>query len=107
MTLHSVELLDRDITARILLADDDPRLLESLQGLLKLYEYQVDIAVGGPAAIEQLSDNRYDLLLLDLRMPEVSGHDVMQHMLDHEIGTMTIVVSGETSIDDISRALRN
>ena len=107
MTLHSVELLDRDITARILLADDDPRLLESLQGLLKLYQYQVDTAVGGQAAIEQLSNNRYDLLLLDLRMPEVSGHDVMQHMLDHDISTMTIVVSGETSIDDISRALRN
>jgi diguanylate cyclase (GGDEF)-like protein/PAS domain S-box-containing protein len=107
MTLHSVELLDRDITARILLADDDPRLLESLQGLLKLYQYQVDTAVGGRAAIEQLSNNRYDLLLLDLRMPEVSGHDVMQHMLDHDIATMTVVVSGETSIDDISRALRN
>lgn len=106
MTQQSVELLDRDITARILLADDDPRLLESLQGLLKLYQYQVDTAVGGQAAIEQLSNNHYDLLLLDLRMPEVSGHDVMQHMIDHEIATMTIVVSGETSIDDISRALR-
>jgi len=107
MTLHSLELLDRDVTARILLADDDPRLLESLQGLLKLYQYHVDTAVGGQAAIEQLSNNHYDLLLLDLRMPDVSGHDVMQHMLAHEIATMTIVVSGETSIDDISRALRN
>jgi diguanylate cyclase (GGDEF)-like protein/PAS domain S-box-containing protein len=106
MTLHSVELLDRDVTARILLADDDPRLLESLQALLKLYQYQVDTAVGGAAAIQQLNSNHYDLLLLDLRMPDVSGHDVMQHMLDHDIATMTVVVSGETSIDDISRALR-
>ncbi len=107
MTLHSVKMPDRDVTASILLCDDDPRLLESLQGLLKLYHYQVEIACGGAAAIEQLSRNHYDLLLLDLRMPDVSGHEVMQHMLDHDVDTMTIVVSGETSIDDISRALRN
>src|SRR6185295_18162086 len=42
-----------------------------------------------------------------LRMPDVSGDDVMQYMTTHQIATMTIVVSGETSIDDISRALRN
>jgi len=93
--------------ARILLADDDPRLLESLHALLQLYRYDVDTALGGQEAIAQLCRNHYDLLLLDLRMPDVSGHDVMQYMTTHQIATMTIVVSGETSIDDISRALRN
>jgi diguanylate cyclase len=92
--------------ARILIADDDPRLLDSLQSLLKLYDFEVDRALGGRAAIEQLHKSRYDILLLDLRMPEVSGHDVMQHMLDHKILTTTIVVSGETAFDDIASALR-
>ncbi len=68
----------------------------------------MDTALGEQvAAIEKLSQQHYDLLLLDLRMPEISGHDVMQHMAQHNISTMTVVVSGETSIDDISRALRN
>ncbi|HUH38336.1 MAG TPA: EAL domain-containing protein [Spongiibacteraceae bacterium] len=93
--------------ARILLADDDPRLLESLRGLLNLYHYQVETALGGAEAIRLLQESTFDLLLLDLRMPEVSGHDVLRHMRDNAIATMTIVVSGETALDDITQALRN
>ena len=92
--------------ARLLLADDDPRMLESLSTLLKLYDYQVDTALGGKNAIKKLTENQYDLLLLDLKMPEVSGHDVMRYMTEKNISTMTIVVSGGTSLDDISMALR-
>lgn len=93
-------------SARILLADDDSNLLESLKGLLNLYQYQVDIALGGQKAIDMLQDNTYDLLLLDLRMPEVTGHDVLRYMKSQSIATMTIVISGETSLDDIAQALR-
>ena len=92
--------------ARILLADDDPRLLDSLRTLLQHHDYQVETALGGASAIEKLSSNQYDLLLLDLKMPDVSGHDVLRYMSAHEIDTLTIVVSGETSLDDISQALR-
>jgi len=97
---------EHEAPAHILLADDDPRMRESLHRLLSLYHYRVDTAAGGQEAIAQLCRNHYDLLLLDLRMPEVSGHDVLHYMAEHQIATMTIVVSGESSIDDISRALR-
>ena len=93
--------------ARILLCDDDPRLLDSLRALLELYDYQVETALGGQNAIDMLAGNRYDLILLDLKMPNVSGHDVMNYMSTNNINTMTIVVSGETSLDDISKALRH
>jgi diguanylate cyclase (GGDEF)-like protein/PAS domain S-box-containing protein len=93
--------------AHILLIDDDPRLLDSLRRLLTVYGHRVDVALGGAEAIARLGDARYDLLLLDLRMPHISGHDVMRHMANNGIDVMTIVVSGETSLDDISHALRN
>jgi len=93
--------------ARILLADDDSRILDSLQELLTLYDFRVDTALGGQNAIDKLASNQYDLLLLDLKMPEVSGHDVMNFMSKNSISTMTIVVSGETSMDDVSKALRH
>ncbi len=93
--------------ARILLADDNPRMLDSLSGLLKLYDFQVETALGGQNAIDKLATNQYDILLLDLKMPGVSGHDVMSFMSNNNINTMTIVVSGETSMDDVSKALRH
>jgi diguanylate cyclase (GGDEF)-like protein/PAS domain S-box-containing protein len=91
---------------RILLADDDVRLLDSLQMLLTVRGYQVDKAIGGAEAKQRLSSEPYDLLLLDLRMPRVSGHEVLRYMRDNEIRPMTIVVSGETSLSDITGALR-
>ena len=93
--------------ARILLTDDNPRMLDSLRMLLELYSYKVDTAASGQIAIDKLSNNQYDLLLLDLKMPEITGHDVMNFMSNNNIDTMTIVVSGETSINDISNALRH
>lgn len=93
--------------AKILLADDDPRLLESLQQLLSMHGYDVDVALGGRQAVAMLAQERYDLLLLDLSMPEVGGHDVMRAMKERNIATMTIVISGNTSIDGITTALRD
>jgi len=94
-------------SAHILLTDDDPRMLDSLRLLLELSNYKIDTASGGQSAIDKLSNNQYDLILLDLKMPEVTGHDVMQFMSDNHIKTMTIVVSGETSINDVGNALRH
>lgn len=91
---------------RILLVDDDPRMLDSLSALLTLYDYHIDTALGGQEALPKLSTNTYDLLLLDLKMPVVDGHDVMRYMHDHKIDTTTIVVSGESSLEDIRKALR-
>ncbi len=104
---HLKSTNNRANDAHILLADDDPRMLNSLSTLLQLYDYRVDTALGGQNAIDKLSTGKYDLILLDLKMPEVSGHDVMHYMSNHNINTMTIVVSGETSLDDISKALRH
>lgn len=92
---------------RILLADDEVHMLDSLQALMSYYGYQVDTALGGQAAIEKLSQGNYDILLLDLKMPGTDGHTVMEYMAANELETLTIVVSGETSYQDMSRALRN
>ena len=92
---------------RILLSDDDPRMLQSLSGLLGMHDYRVETALGGRQALEMLQRERYDLLLLDLAMPEVDGHEVMRVMKERNIPTMTIVVSGNASLDGIASALRS
>ncbi|MBS0002882.1 MAG: EAL domain-containing protein, partial [Thioalkalivibrio sp.] len=91
---------------RILLSDDDPRMLESLRGLLSMHKYQVDTAPGGRRALEMLEQKQYDVLLLDLAMPDVDGHEVMRGMKERKITTLTIVVSGNASLDGIASALR-
>jgi len=91
----------------ILLVDDELNMLESMRALLTHYGYRIDTALGGAAAIEKLSVAHYDLLLLDLRMPGVDGHQVMEFVNEQALDILTIVISGETSYAEMSRALRN
>jgi len=82
-----------------LIVDDDPIVLKSLRELLALRGIDADIAIGGREAIVRLDQKEYDLVLLDLQMPYVNGHDVMRHIKNQDINTSVIVVSGETSFE--------
>jgi len=84
---------------KILIVDDDPVVLKSLKELLSIRGLNTDTAIGGQEAICQLNQNQYDLVLLDLHMPYVSGHDVMAHITSKNINTSFIVISGETSFE--------
>jgi PAS domain S-box-containing protein len=58
---------------RALVVDDEPDLAQTLAGLLQGEGFEVAVAVGGAAAIEQLRDSEFDVVLSDLRMPGVDG----------------------------------
>jgi len=94
------------IVARILVADDDPRLVNSLSSLLEQQGYLVTSALGGREACRQLSTRTFDLAMLDLRMPELDGFAVMAHAAKVQPKCFIIVVSGESSFSAVSRALR-
>jgi len=92
--------------AHILVVDDEYRLLTSLEKLLTAQGYQVTTALGGLDACKQLTDSNFDLVLLDLKMEDLNGHQVMDFIAENEIDVATIVVSGESSFSAVSKALR-
>jgi len=89
---------------KILIVDDDPIVVKSLKDLLAVRGFNPDSAIGGQEAICQLNQNEYDLVLLDLHMPYVNGHDVMEHIRNNRINTSVIIVSGETSFEAAKKA---
>lgn len=88
----------------ILLVDDDQTLLLSLQKLLSIKGYESDTAHGGEDAICQLNKKEYDLVLLDLHMPDVNGYDVMQHIKTDVNKPAIVIISGETSFEAARKA---
>lgn len=92
--------------AKILVVDDDQRLLESLCRLLQTCGFQVDAAQGGRIACRQIQTQGYDLVLLDMRMPDMNGLQVMAHLQANAIDVPVVVVSGEASFGIVSKALR-
>ena len=94
-------------TARLLVVDDEPRMRQSLVDLVRLQGYEADSAENGRVAIQRLKEAAYDLVLLDLFMPDIDGYAVMQHMVEHYPKTSVIVVSGDSTIQAAIHALRN
>ena len=92
---------------RLLLVDDEPRLLTSLYELLRVQDsYQLVTATTGAEALAALSRQQFDLLLLDLRLPDMSGHEIMDFVNVREIDCDVIVMSGEAGIEAAIGALK-
>lgn len=66
------------MTRKLLIADDEPNILISLEYLLKREGYQVTVARDGEEALEAVSRDCPDLLLLDVMMPKKNGFEVCQ-----------------------------
>ncbi len=90
---------------RLLLVDDKPELLKSLSEIVRLHGYKVTEALGGRAALEMLDTHEYDVVLLDLIMPDVNGHDVLDFKESRNLSAKFIVVSGDASFDGAMRAM--
>ncbi|MBJ7311542.1 EAL domain-containing protein [Rugamonas sp. CCM 8940] len=91
---------------RLLLVDDEPRLLSSLYELLRDRDYQLVTATCGSEALAQLSRLKFDLILLDLRLPDMSGHQIMDFINERGIEGDVIVMSGDVGIEAAIGALK-
>lgn len=99
-------LTETQICNTVLIVDDEPGQLDSLNELMRLSGYQVNTASSGNEAIDLLEQNPYDTILLDLNMPNGSGYDVIDHVVNHNVHVKVIVVSGNTDFDSTRNALK-
>ncbi len=91
---------------RILLVDDEPRFCESLAQLLTLSGYQVIIARRGNEAVELLAKNSFDLLLLDVELPDMFGYQIMDSLKDENFGIPSIMLTGNATVETAIEALK-
>lgn len=92
--------------SRILVADDDRRLAASMQSLMECHGHTSDVVFDGQEAIERLKKGSYDVVLLDLLMPGTGGHEVLACLQESGLATLAIVISGETSMKEVTLALK-
>jgi two-component system response regulator MprA len=95
---------------RILVVDDDPMVATTIQRVLLPEGYDVDVALGGAAALDRARDRRPDLVVLDLMMPGIDGLEVCRQlradgnlpilMLTARSGTADRVRGLDTGADD-------
>ena len=90
----------------LLIVEDEPRYLESTRLLLAQYVHSIDAALSVAQAMALLAERSYDLALLDLRLPDGSGHEIMAYIRAHHPDCRIIVASGDSEIDSAIQSLR-
>lgn len=98
--------LPAELPPLVLLVEDEPRLLNSLKALLQGRGLEMCGAQTGGDAMRQLSARSFDLVILDLGLPDVSGHEVMDFINATNMCADVIVTSGESGIDAAIGALK-
>mgnify|MGYP001580218823 CR=1 FL=1 len=80
--------------ANILVAEDEAQLLEALKRVLTCSGHTVTAADNGAAAIELLKESVFDLVVLDMIMPDMDGFEVLDYIRGHSMKTPVLVMSG-------------
>jgi DNA-binding NtrC family response regulator len=90
----------------ILVVDDERAIRNTLKDVLELENFKVDDAVDGIDALAKLKKNNYDLMLCDIKMPQMDGLELLQQLQLQGIATQVIVISGHGNIETAVEAVK-
>jgi len=92
---------------KILIVDNELEVAISINKILNLEGLKATIVTGGIAATRELSTCGYDLVLLDLNMPDLDGEGVLDYINNNNITTNVIVISGASELKTAINVLKN
>ena len=85
--------------ARILIVDDEADIRNALVRILRLEGYHAEEVESGQAALDTLQRYTYDLIVLDMHMPGMSGLEVMQYVREHYPEIYIIILTGQATLE--------
>jgi len=92
--------------AKILIADDEQAITAGLSAILADEGYAIDIAPDGQKALERLSEERYGVILADLKMPKLDGLSLLRELQSRQIPTECIIITGQATVDSAVQAMQ-
>ena len=90
---------------RLLLVEDEPEIQSFLQQPLANAGYEVDVAKDGRTAIQLSSENKYDVLIIDLGLPDQDGIDLILQLRRSGMSSPVLILSARRSVDDRVKGL--
>lgn len=93
--------------SKILVVDDEKNTRLTLEEALEPLGYDIVLAASGEEAIKRLEDPDLTLILLDLRMPGVSGLDVLRHIERERPDVRVVILTGHGTVDDAVESMKH
>lgn len=92
--------------AKILVVDDEPSMLEFLEIMLKKDGYDVACTTSGKEAIGFCKESRYDMVITDIKMPQVTGLDVLRRVKEISPETIIIMITAYATMETAIQAMK-
>ena len=94
------------ITPHILVVDDEQRIRDACRMVLSSMGFTVETASDGPKGLDLIEEKHFDILLLDLMMPNMSGFEVLTRVRDIDPDTVVIVITGYATLEHSIEAMK-
>ena len=107
MSEETTSLVQSGAPARLLVVDDEENILLTISEVLRLEDYEVDVAASGREAFALLEGHEYDLVLTDLHMEDGDGLSLLEEVRRRSPLTITIVLTGFAALETAIAALRH
>ena len=91
---------------KIIVVDDELSIRESLKGWLQQDGYQVETAAGGPEALAKNAENRFDIMLIDVKMPEMDGLTLLKKIKETDSDIAIVMMTAHGDIRDAVEAMK-
>lgn len=85
---------------RILVVEDEKEIADGISKILEKNGYQVDCVYDGLSGLDAIYSNIYDLILLDIMLPEINGFDIIKEVRAEGVSTPIIVLTAKSQTDD-------
>ncbi len=92
--------------ARILIVDDEDAIRRTLKDILTYEKFTVDEAKDGMEGLAKIKSNDYDVVLMDIKMPNMDGMDALERLQDIQPDLPVIMISGHANIDNAVEAVK-
>lgn len=92
--------------SKILIIDDERAIRNSLKEILEYEKHEVDVAEDGESGVEIFQKGAYDVVLCDIKMPQMDGIEVLDKLQDISAETPVIMISGHGNIDTAVEAIK-
>lgn len=91
---------------RILVIDDEAVICDACRMVLTEQGHEVDLCMSGRAGMEALERKEYDLLLLDMKLKDVDGMDILKRIKDQKSGLRVVVMTGYAVVANAVEAMK-
>ncbi|MEX0986476.1 MAG: sigma-54 dependent transcriptional regulator [Bacteroidales bacterium] len=92
--------------SKILVIDDEKSIRNALLEILTYEQFEVALAENGPEGLEKFTEDNFDIVLCDIKMPEMDGIDVLEKIIETGKDVQVIMISGHGNVENAVDAIK-